>query len=317
MIQNASKSLWAKAVHPVVQWFDTWSERPDMERRAEDPVDWVRVIPFFLLHMACFAVIWVGWSWFAVGMCVAMYAIRMFAITGFYHRYFSHKSFRTSRPMQFVMAVLGNISGQRGPLWWSAHHRHHHKASDEADDVHSPVSNTLWWSHVGWILAPRNFPTHKHLVPDWMKFPELRFLDRFDMLMPTALGFGTFFLGMALEAWAPSLGTNGWQLLVWGFVISTIALYHGTFTINSLAHRWGKRRFETSDHSRNNLWLALITGGEGWHNNHHHYPNSVRQGFYWWEIDMTYYTLWVMSKLGLVWDLKPVPTHALTKGHVE
>lgn len=311
MRQLASRTIW-----PVISWFDTWTERPEKVTRNEQGVDMIRVIPFALMHLAPLAVLWVGWSWFAVGMCFAMYFVRMHAITGFYHRYFSHRAFRTSRFMQFVFAFMGNISAQRGPLWWAAHHRHHHKASDEEDDVHSPVTNSFLWSHIGWILAPKNFPTRKELVPDLMKFVELRFLDRFDMLAPTLMGVGMFFLGVALEKFAPGLGTNGWQLLVWGFVISTIALYHGTFTINSLAHTWGKRRFETTDDSRNNFWLALITLGEGWHNNHHHYQNSARQGFYWWEIDITYYLLWMMSKVGLVWDLRPVPERILASGRI-
>ena len=136
---------------------------------------------------------------------------------------------------------------------------------------------------------------------------ELRFLDRFDILVPVALAVFLFLLGGWLETRAPGLGTNGPQLLIWGFFVSTVVLFHATVTINSLAHVWGKRRYQTRDDSRNNLWLALLTLGEGWHNNHHHYPASTRQGFYWWEIDITFYLLKAMSWVGLVWDLKPVP----------
>src|SRR5690606_23610677 len=152
------------------------------------------------------------------------------------------------------------------------------------------------------------------LVKDLTKYPELVFLDRFDCLVPVLLGVGTFLLGVGLEHWYPALGTNGWQMLVWGFVISTVALSHGVATINSLSHVFGSRRFQTTDASRNNFWLALITMGEGWHNNHHHYPNSARQGFYWWEIDLSYYGLKALSAVGLVSDLKPVPSRVLEDG---
>ena len=132
-------------------------------------------------------------------------------------------------------------------------------------------------------------------VKDLLKYPELRFLDRFDVAVPAVLGVGVFLLGVLLKHVAPGLGTNGWQILVWGFFISTVAVYHGTYTINSLSHVFGRQRYKTGDASRNNPWLALITLGEGWHNNHHHYPASVRQGFYWWEFDITFYMLKLMS----------------------
>ncbi|MFZ4701476.1 MAG: acyl-CoA desaturase, partial [Candidatus Methylumidiphilus sp.] len=236
-----------------------------------------------------------------------LYIVRMFAITGFYHRYFSHRTFQTSRPAQFIFAVIGAAAVQRGPIWWSAHHRHHHATADEEDDVHSPVRHGFLWSHMGWFLSQANFATRTSLAKDWMKFPELCFLDRFDIVVPTLMALALYGLGYTLEHLAPSLGTNGSQLLVWGFVISTVVLFHATFTINSLCHVWGNRRYNTRDDSRNNLWLALLTFGEGWHNNHHHYPRSARQGFFWWEIDLTYYLLKLLSWLGIIWELKPIP----------
>jgi stearoyl-CoA desaturase (delta-9 desaturase) len=149
-------------------------------------------------------------------------------------------------------------------------------------------------------------------VKDLARFPELRFLDRFDMLVPFLLAVSLFLTGYALEIYAPQLGTNGPQLLVWGFFISTVVLFHGTCTINSLAHLIGRKRYQTTDESRNNFFLALITLGEGWHNNHHHFPATARQGFYWWEIDITYYILCALSWLGIVWDLKGLPEHVRT-----
>jgi stearoyl-CoA desaturase (delta-9 desaturase) len=264
------------------------------------------VIPFIALHLACLGAIWVGTSWFAVATAIALYALRMFAITGFYHRYFSHKAFGTSRPVQFLFAVLGAASVQRGPLWWAAHHRHHHRHADTDQDIHSP-RHGFWRSHMGWFLTPRSFGTDHAAIKDLSRFPELRLLDRFDIVVPALLAVGLFALGNWLEGNYPALETNGPQLLVWGFFISTVVLFHVTVTINSLAHRWGSRRFATNDDSRNNWLLALLTFGEGWHNNHHHFPGSARQGFKWWELDVTYYALRVMSWLGLVWDLKTMP----------
>jgi stearoyl-CoA desaturase (delta-9 desaturase) len=264
---------------------------------------------FALMHLACLPVLFVGWSPIAIGMAVALYGVRMFAITGGYHRYFSHRSFKTSRGVQFFLALLGASAAQQGPLWWAANHRHHHHFSDQPGDLHSPKQQGFFMAHIGWIPLQQNLPIRWNLIPDFAKYPELRWLDQNHILAPFALGALTFALGSLLETFAPGLGTNGPQMLIWGFFISTVALYHGTFTINSLAHTWGQRRYATKDDSRNNFWLALLTLGEGWHNNHHYYASSVRQGFYWWEIDITYYVLWSMARLGLVWDLKQVPRH--------
>jgi stearoyl-CoA desaturase (Delta-9 desaturase) len=281
---------------------------------AADGISWLTTLPFIGLHVMVLGVIWVGWSPAAVLVCLALYWARMFAITGFYHRYLSHRSYKTSRWFQFLFAVLGNSSTQKGPLWWAAHHRHHHQYSDKDQDIHSPTRRSLIYSHVGWIFDRSNSATRVRLVPDLAKFPELRALDRFDVLIPILLGTACYGLGVFLEAELPSLGTSGAQMLVWGFFISTVVLAHSTFTINSLSHLIGRRRFDTTDTSRNNLALALLTMGEGWHNNHHYYPTSTRQGFYWWEIDLTYYGLYLLSKVGLVWDLKRVPAHILEQG---
>jgi stearoyl-CoA desaturase (delta-9 desaturase) len=290
----------------IVRWFDTSADAPLDDARA-DRVDWLRTAPFIGLHLACLAVFWVGWSWFAVSLAIALYAVRMFAITGFYHRYFAHRAFRTSRGVQFAFAAIGASCVQRGPLWWAAHHRHHHRHSDTPQDPHSPRQHGFWWSHMGWFLTPRGFRTEWSRIPDLQKYPELRLLDRFDILLPVLLAAALYALGAWLERAHPALGTSGPQLLVWGFFISTVVLFHATVTINSLAHVFGSRRFDTRDDSRNNWLLALITFGEGWHNNHHHFPGSARQGFRWWEVDVTWYGLKLMSWLGLVHDLKPFP----------
>jgi stearoyl-CoA desaturase (delta-9 desaturase) len=277
-------------------------------------VAWLHTLPFAGLHVMVLGVIWVGWSWLAVAIALALFWIRMFAITGFYHRYLSHRSYKTSRWFQFVFAVLGNMAAQKGPLWWAAHHRHHHQHADQEQDLHSPRWQGFLYSHTGWFFARANAGTNRALVPDLVKYPELRFLDRFDFLAPTLLAVALFGLGVILQQARPELGTSGMQVLIWGFFVSTVVLAHSTFTINSLSHLFGRRRFETRDTSRNNTLLALLTMGEGWHNNHHRYATAARQGFYWWEVDLTYYGLLLLSRLGLIWQLKPVPAHILEAG---
>ena len=281
----------------------------EIELPGPKKVEWVRNLPYFAMHAACLLVLLVGFSWTALAICVGLYFLRMFAITGFYHRYFSHKTFKTSRAFQLVMGIWGLTAIQRGPLWWAAHHRHHHRHSDEHPDLHSPKQHGMLWSHMFWFTTEAAFGTNQKSVHDLAKFPELRFIDRFDTFIYIAFGVALFFLGMGLQAMG--LNTSGWQIFVWGFFVSTVLTYHGTYTINSPSHKFGSQRYKTGDDSRNNLWLAFLTLGEGWHNNHHHYQSSTRQGFYWYEIDITYYVLKSMSWMGLIWDLRGVPEKKL------
>jgi stearoyl-CoA desaturase (delta-9 desaturase) len=267
----------------------------------------VKQCVFWLVHASCLLAFWVGWSWVALAVCAFFYVVRMFAITGAYHRYFSHRSYKTSRPFQFVLAFLGATAAQKGPIWWASHHRHHHRHSDTPEDIHSPVVHGIYYAHVGWVLSSQFLEPRLELVKDLTAFRELRLLEQYNVVPPVLLGVFTFFLGVGLNAYYPELGTSGLQMLTWGFFISTVLVYHGTFCINSFTHLIGKRRFKTTDDSRNNLILALITLGEGWHNNHHYYPGSERQGFYWWEIDISHYILVVLSWFGLVWDLREPP----------
>lgn len=269
---------------------------------------WVLESPgFLLMHAACLLVIWAGVSWVAVITCSILYIARMFGITAGYHRYFAHRSFKTSRVFQFVLACLGASAAQQGPLWWAAHHRYHHQHPDTTHDIHSPVIDGFWWSHVGWLLSPIFQRTNSKLVPDLIKYWELRFIDRFYLLPPAFLACLLFAAGTFIGRHDPDLGTSGFQMLVWGFFISTVLLYHGTFTVNSLAHMFGRRRFRTNDNSRNSFLVSLITLGEGWHNNHHYFPSSERQGLYWWEIDICHYVLVALASLDVVWDLHAAP----------
>ncbi len=277
-----------------------------IEQPAQDPRRIARLmsVPFFAIQLAAVAgIFWLGWSWKGALLALALYYVRMFGVTGAYHRYFSHRTYRTSRAFQFLLAVLAMTSVQKGVLWWASHHRLHHRNSDQPDDVHSVLQDGFWWSHVGWIVSKKYDATDLSKVKDLARFPELRFLDRFHVLVPIAYATTLYLLG---GVWA----------LFWGFFVSTTLLWHGTFTINSLTHVFGSQRYVTTDNSRNHLLLALITMGEGWHNNHHYYQRSVKQGFFWWEIDVTYYVLVVLSWFGLVWDLHKPPPHVVNANRV-
>ncbi len=265
-----------------------------------DDIIYPDTLPFVGVHLACLLAIWTGVTVQALWLALALYLVRMFGVTAGYHRYFSHRSFRTSRVGQFLLAFLAQTSAQRGALWWAAKHRHHHRYSDTPDDIHSPRHHGFWYSHLGWIFKKHNDQVDYDQVPDLAKYPELRWLNRHKYL-PAAL--------LAVGCWL----WLGWVGLVVGFFWSTVALYHGTFFINSLAHEFGSQRYLTGDDSRNNWLLALITLGEGWHNNHHAYQSATRQGFRWWEIDVTYYLLVMLSWFGIVWDLRS-PPKAVVRG---
>jgi len=289
----------------LIQWID--SDAKSESNRDPMRPQVVRVLPFIMVHLACLSVFWVGWSWIAVSIAFLLYVVRMFAITAFYHRYFSHRSFKTHRLTQFIFALLGGTATQRGALWWAAHHRHHHKQSDRQGDSHSPVQDGFWWSHCLWFTCDAHFPTDYDRVRDFSRYKELVFLNRFDLLIPFTFAILLFAFGWTLNFFFPGLGTSGWQMVVWGYFISTVFLAHATFTINSLAHKWGTRPYDTPDQSRNNFFLAILTLGEGWHNNHHRFPSSSRQGLEWWQLDMTFIGLKLLSSLGIIWDLKPAP----------
>jgi stearoyl-CoA desaturase (delta-9 desaturase) len=265
--------------------------------------DWIKSIPFVIIHLLPLGLLWTGVRPIDWVVCFGLYFARMFFITGVYHRYFSHRSYKMGRVMQFLMALGGTTAAQKGPLWWAAHHRNHHKLSDLPGDAHSPKDGFLW-SHVLWILSNAHDETHWDKIKDFAKYPELRWLNTWYGIPPALLGIATYLIG-------------GWSMLLCGFFLSTAILYHGTFSINSFAHLFGRRRFVTTDTSRNSLICALITMGEGWHNNHHYYQSSTNMGFYWYEIDCTYYILKVLSWVGLVSGLRKPPAHVLAKNLVK
>jgi stearoyl-CoA desaturase (delta-9 desaturase) len=260
-------------------------------------VDVASMSAYYGIHAACLLAFFTGVSTVDVILCGTLFYVRLFAITAGYHRYFSHKAYKTSRAFQFVLAFLGCCSIQKGPLWWAAGHRRHHRYSDQPGDMHSPREG-FWYAHQGWIFDGRWDATELSRIRDFAAYPELVWLNHWHALPPVLMGLLCFAVG-------------GWSGVVWGVAISTTLLWHSTYSINSLAHRWGSQRYETGDDSRNNFVLALLTLGEGWHNNHHKYMASARQGFFWWEIDISYYVLRGLAMLGVVWDLREPPAKLL------
>jgi len=262
-----------------------------------DRPQWVKSIPFLAVHLVALATPFlVPPTWRLLGLSLAVYSACMFGITAGFHRYFSHRAFRTGRAFQLVLALLGTLSVQKGVLWWAGHHRDHHRYSDGDRDPHSPVKRGFWWSHVGWILAARHDRTRPERVKDLARFPELVFLDRFGVIVPVAFGTTLALVG-------------GLPALLWGFFVPVVLAWHVTFSINSVAHVLGSRRYATADESRNNAVLAILTFGEGWHNNHHFYASTANQGWFWWEVDLTYGMLRLLSLVGLVSDLRTPPAH--------
>ncbi len=260
-------------------------------------VQWLAMIPFWGVQaLAVGGIITSGWSWTGLGLALALYTVRMFGLTAGYHRYFSHRSYKTSRGFQFALALLGSTATQKGVLWWAAHHRAHHKYSDTPRDIHSVRQHGFWWAHVKWILVKRYVETDWARIKDFSRYRELRWLNTYHLVPPVALATVLFLIG-------------GWWALLWGFFVSNTLLWHGTFCVNSLTHVFGRRRYPSDDDSRNSFLVAIFTLGEGWHNNHHYYQRSERQGFYWWELDLTHYGLSVLAWLGLVSELHAPPRH--------
>lgn len=266
----------------------------------QERINWLGSVPFFTFHGLAVAALFVGVDGPSLILCATLYFVRMFFITAGYHRYFSHRSFKTGRTMQFILALGGTTAVQRGPLWWAAHHRKHHRYADTERDIHAPLKG-FWWSHVGWILCDKYNGVDYDSIRDFAKYPELRFLDRHYLIGPGLLAVMCLLVG-------------GFRGVLVGFFLSTVLLWHATFAVNSIAHIFGRRRYATKDNSRNSWLVALVTHGEGWHNNHHHYPGSARQGFFWWEIDVSYYLLRTLAAFGLVRDVRTPAKRVLVAG---
>jgi stearoyl-CoA desaturase (delta-9 desaturase) len=268
------------------------SEATPQPSAALDRPNWAASVPFLAFHLVPLLAFVDGVTWERVGLAIGSYAVLMFAVTAGYHRYFSHRTYKTGRVFQFLLAWVAQMSAQKGVLWWASHHRLHHKRSDMKDDVHSP-QHGFWWSHVGWFMSRKHDATNYDAIKDFSRFPELVWLNEWHLV--------PFLTGLGLSYWL-----GGLPGLVWGIAIPTVAAWHATFAINSLAHVLGSRRYLTTDTSRNSFVLALLTGGEGWHNNHHYLHNTANQGWFWWEVDFTFYVLKALSVVGVVRDLRVV-----------
>ena len=288
------------------KWVCPPPETFEPPKGAHGHVEWFRCLPYIIIHLLALGAFFYPVTLPCLILAIVSYSIRMFSITAFYHMYFSHRTFKTSRIVQFIGAFTACSSGQRGPLWWAAHHRRHHKHSDTDEDVHSPHTRGIFWSHTLWFMTDYAVPTFLKEIPDLIKFKELRFLNRYDWIPLIVLAITCYFLP-DLKWFATLTGLSNMQSLMWGFFVPTIVLYHATFAVNSITHLFGKRKFNTDDESKNNWLIAIFAFGEGWHNNHHFFPGSTRQGFFKGEFDITYYCLKILSLFGLVRDLRPVP----------
>jgi stearoyl-CoA desaturase (Delta-9 desaturase) len=227
----------------------------------------------------------------------AFLAVRGLTTTVAYHRYFAHRSFKTGRAFQFLLGCLCCTNLQRGPLWWAAVHRQHHRHADGPGDPHSPARGGFLWAYGGWMFAALEEPDWGR-VRDLTRFPELVWLERLWLVPPLLLAAGCWLVG-------------GWGLVCVGFCLSAVVALHGASLVNTLGHLVGSRRYPTPDRSRNSLVLALLTFGDGWHNNHHHYPHAAQAGFFRWEADGSFRLIRLLEFAGLVWDVRRVPPHKL------
>ncbi len=256
------------------------------------------VTPLILVHLALFTLPVVPPTFAAVMVLLVVTRVAGHGVTVGFHRGLAHHSYRTSRWFRFVLAAAGCTALQNGPLWWVLHHRRHHAHSDVPGDVHSPVVDSFWHAHVGWLFTADRTRPDFSTVRDLARYPELVWLDRLWML-PGAAAAGLSYLAA------------GWAGVVWGFALGTVLVFQVTFAVNSIGHRWGARRFATREGSRNNFVLGILALGDGWHNNHHRAPRSARHGLAWYEHDMGYQIIRLFRVCGLVWDVRQPPAEVL------
>ncbi|MDA8561648.1 acyl-CoA desaturase [Gammaproteobacteria bacterium] len=297
----------------IKAWFDNSHIEENIDN--SENINWLRCTPFIILHVSLIFGIFAPITTAGIVLCLASYFIRMFAITAFFHRYFAHKTFTTSKTIETLFALIGTSAAQRGPIWWASHHRGHHKYSDTQLDEHSPEKKGFIKSHMLWFMCNRNFHTRKSFVKDLLRKKNLQFIDRFDGIIPLCFLALLALLGYCAQHFT-NINLTPFTAMYWGFAVPTVLLLHATFSINSFGHTFGKKVYKTGDGSRNNWVLAIITLGEGWHNNHHHWPISAKQGFKWQQIDISYYCLLLMKKLRLIKDIKIVPMSKLDKNKI-
>jgi stearoyl-CoA desaturase (delta-9 desaturase) len=257
----------------------------------------ITLVIFWVVQASTLLVFTVPPTWGLVALWAGSHFLRAIGLTLAFHRYYAHQAFEMNRGARFFWTLVGTAAMQKGPLWWAGHHVYHHKYADRDGDPHSPKLSGFYHAHLGWFL---NDSRHRTLDPSnpvirtFARYPEIAFLERFNVVPPIVMAAAMYAFG-------------GWPWLLWGFCLPTVTLSHATFAINTVNHLFGSRRFQTRDDSTNNALTALFAVGEGWHNNHHRYQRAARNGFYWWEIDVTYYVIWTMEKVGLAWNVQPVP----------
>ena len=255
--------------------------------------DWIVLSWLVFMHVGALAGFFL-FNWKAVGVAVALWWLTGgIGICLGYHRYFTHRSFTTYKPIEYLLAICGCMAGEAGPISWVAAHRYHHTYSDMEDDPHSPLRG-FFWAHMGWLFAREKFlsefESYKRYAPDMARDRFLVWLDRFHLVPTALLAWGLYAMG-------------GWTFVVWGIFVRSVMVYHSTWLVNSASHVWGYRTYQTTDKSRNNWWVALLTFGEGWHNNHHAFQRSARHGFRWWEIDPTFMMVKLLWMFGLASDI--------------
>jgi stearoyl-CoA desaturase (delta-9 desaturase) len=268
--------------------------------------NFVQIGIFWTVQASALLVFFVPFSWGFVALWAASHFLRAIGLTLSFHRYFAHRAFKMNRVARFAWAWIGTAAMQKGPLWWASHHVNHHKFADRDGDPHSPMVSGVFYAHIGWFLHDTKYDRVEATNPvirDFSRVPEIAWLERFFFVPPALLAGAMFLVG-------------GFPWLVWGFCLPTMTLAHATFAINTVNHMFGSRRFETVDESRNNAITALFAAGEGWHNNHHRYQRAARNGFYWWEFDMTWYVIRAMAAVGLVWDIQSVPKRIYDEARV-
>jgi len=263
----------------------------------------VNVSRIILFHLSALLVFYVGFSWTALAVFLVSLILRTFGVAAGYHRYFSHRSFKTTRFFQFCLAFLGASSGQKGPLSWVTSHRIHHRTSDTMEDPHSPHRG-FFYGYIGWLLQEGALPTDLALTSDFAKYPELRWINKYHNVGPLAVILLCGFLGAYLNKNFPNLHTGAFQLIIWGFNLSTLASLHGTMLVNTLCHLEPDLQTSTQDHSRNLAWLLPLTFGENWHHNHHRHPKSANCGLQKGQIDFIYWGICFLEKLGLVSEVR-------------
>ncbi|HEY3826486.1 MAG TPA: fatty acid desaturase [Bryobacteraceae bacterium] len=258
-------------------------------------LNWPSVIAFGLLHVGALAALFMfSWRNFLAAVFIYWIATGLGISMG-YHRLHTHRGYKCPLWLEYFFAVCGTLSLEGGPIFWVAVHRIHHQKSDQSGDPHSPRHGGFFWSHVGWIMFGEGNHSNTRMLskyaPDLAKHRFYVWLNNWHWL-PLAV------LGVIL------LAIGGWPLMLWGVCVRTVFGLHATWLVNSATHMWGARRFATRDDSRNNWWVAAITFGEGWHNNHHAHPTSIRHGLAWYEIDHSWILVNILKRLGLAYDLK-------------